>query len=112
MMYFLKHIYMKTNKSKKDNIKTVEHFKSTNKILIGLTIAFGVIFIGMILYVIYKNWFNIDDVQDSFYERGQYRDYYKQRYKNYKRKFYPKKYRPNYQQNYNQEYGQNYQQNY
>ena len=96
MMYFLKHIYMKTNKSKKDNIKNVEHFKSTNTLLIGLTIAIGIAFIGMIIYVIYKNWFDVDSVSESLSETQYYPQNYNQGYGQ------------NYQQNYNQGYGQNY----
>ena len=79
MIYFLKHIYMKNKKSKEKYIARIEHFfKSTNKELIGITLAIGIILLGMILYSIYNNWFsNTDNSMDSNqYYQDDYNQYY------------------------------------
>ena len=66
--------------SDKKEKKHIEHFempKSSNKLLIGVTLLVGLIFLGLIGYVTYINFFSgsEDDYDEPSYDPYRYQGY-------------------------------------
>ena len=62
-----------SDKKEKKHIERFEMPKSSNKLLIGVTILVGLIFLGLIGYVTYINFFS--DSGEEYYDEPSYDPY-------------------------------------